>query len=179
MHNTAVLSTFHHLPNDCGTLDPLPDVRCESKNGESDSEADILRGRMDYLSNTHRPSQDSHLPDTLAESVDRETVPALILGMINPPSQEVLGGTGVVDVTFGTYPPYSVGPALLYHFPFLIPHPRVRILTRTHRPPPTISCLRPWVDPHFLILFDRWPTHWRISASSVSPQKWSVNQLPK
>lgn len=119
-HNNAVLPTFHHPSNDRGTPDPAPGVHFESKDGESDSEVDALRGRTDYLSDTHCPRQDSRPPNALAESVNWETIPVWILGMANPSSQEVLGGTGILDAALGTYPPYSVGPTLLHHLPFLI-----------------------------------------------------------
>jgi hypothetical protein len=158
MYNNAVLPIFHHLPNDRGAPDPLTGVHRESKTEESDSEADTLRGLTDYLPDTRCPRQDSHPPNALAESVHWETDPTWILGMINPPPQEVLGGTRMFDAALGAYPPYSVGPTLLHHSPFLIQHLRVHILTRAHRPPPANPYLRPRVDPHRLTLFDRWPT---------------------
>lgn len=107
MHNNPVLPTFHYLPDDRSTLDPLPGVRCESNNEESASGPDILHERTDYLSDIHRPRQGSHPPNALAESVDGETDPAW---MTNPPSQEVLEGTGILDAALCAYPPYSVGP---------------------------------------------------------------------
>jgi len=120
IYNNAVLPTFHHLLNDCGTLNPAPGVHWESKNEESDSEVDVLRGRTDYLSDTHCPRQDSHPPNALAESVNWETIPVWTLGMTNPSSQEALEGSGIFGAALGTHPPYSVGPTLLYHLPFLI-----------------------------------------------------------
>jgi len=179
MHNNPILHTFHYLPNDHGTPDPLPSVHCGSRNEEADSEADALRGHTEYIFDSPRLMQDSPPPNASAESVDWGIIPAWILGMTNPSSQEVPEDTSMFDAAPGTYPPYSVGSTLLYQFPFLIPYPRVRILTRIYRRLPPNPYVRPWVNPYFPILFDRWPARWQILVSSVSPQKWSVNQLTK
>lgn len=143
MHNNPILPTFHYLLNDHSTPDPSPSVHCGSRNEESDSEADALRGHTEYLSDSPPLMQGSRPPNALPESADWGTIPAWILGMTNPSSQEVPEGIGMLDPTPDTYPPYSVDSTLLHHFPFFIPHLRVRILTRIYRRPPANPYVRP------------------------------------